>query len=332
MFTVRAVTASDLAISPGDSSPSPLLEEFRTRYASVKSRPEWCFVAEEKPEEGGGVIGCVGYRAPQSHGDQERAPDEIILFDLLLPWQSDYLKVGTALLRESLARLEERGVQSLRFEFASADFWDEQERPNPCAEPWRQIASHLGMALHQEKVSFRHIGPPLSLASHPPLVLRSLDEVGQSAYVDAIERVSTGTLDTIDRQNIARFGAKAAAEHFFDSIADGMDYEPRLWKLAYTPDGSLVGLVAPVKMWGALGTLGYIGVVPEQRGKGYVDDLLREGNAALAAEGIGRIVADTDIANVPMQRAFLRAGYVQQGNQWTFRTNIAGLLAAVGWT
>jgi RimJ/RimL family protein N-acetyltransferase len=55
--------------------------------------------------------------------------------------------------------------------------------------------------------------------------------------------------------------------------------------------------------------IGYIGVVPEQRGRGYVDDLLAEGTAILAAQGAQVIKADTDTGNGPMAAAFARAGY-----------------------
>ena len=55
--------------------------------------------------------------------------------------------------------------------------------------------------------------------------------------------------------------------------------------------------------------VGYLGVVPEHRGRGYVDDLLAEITRSHAERGVQRIVADTDAGNVSMARAFERAGY-----------------------
>jgi RimJ/RimL family protein N-acetyltransferase len=46
--------------------------------------------------------------------------------------------------------------------------------------------------------------------------------------------------------------------------------------------------------------IGYIAVVPEQRGHGYAYDLLAEATRLLAAEGADRIVAGTDVTNTPM--------------------------------
>jgi hypothetical protein len=57
-------------------------------------------------------------------------------------------------------------------------------------------------------------------------------------------------------------------------------------------------------------TIGYIGVVPEQRGRGYVDELLAEMAWTLADLAPGEEVgADTDFGNVPMAKAFVRAGF-----------------------
>ena len=88
----------------------------------------------------------------------------------------------------------------------------------------------------------------------------------------------------------------------------GMPAPRDWWRLAYTAQGSLVGLAIPSRNAdGAV--VGYLGVVPEMRGNGYVDDLLAEITHLLAAEGEERIHADTDLANEPMAAAFRRAGY-----------------------
>lgn len=57
--------------------------------------------------------------------------------------------------------------------------------------------------------------------------------------------------------------------------------------------------------------IGYIGVVPDQRGHGYSMDLLAQGTRTLIAEGAKRIIADTDLDNTPMANAFLSMGYRQ---------------------
>lgn len=55
--------------------------------------------------------------------------------------------------------------------------------------------------------------------------------------------------------------------------------------------------------------VGFIGVVPEQRGHGYGYDLLVECTRFLAAEGAEFIAGATDRGNVPMAAAFAKAGH-----------------------
>lgn len=57
-------------------------------------------------------------------------------------------------------------------------------------------------------------------------------------------------------------------------------------------------------------SIGYIGVVPEHRGRGYVNGLLASGTSTLLriTDGLA-ICADTDVSNTPMAAAFERAGW-----------------------
>ncbi|MFE7751124.1 hypothetical protein [Streptomyces sp. NPDC057428] len=55
--------------------------------------------------------------------------------------------------------------------------------------------------------------------------------------------------------------------------------------------------------------VGYLGVVPEFRGRGYVDDVLAEITRVQVESGAELITATTDTGNAPMAAAFSRAGY-----------------------
>src|ERR1700760_4771132 len=86
------------------------------------------------------------------------------------------------------------------------------------------------------------------------------------------------------------------------------------WRLADTASASdrASGAVAGFAIPSATlyhRNVGYLGVVPEQRGHGYVDDLLAEITRGHAADGADRIIATPDLANAPMAAAFDRAGY-----------------------
>ncbi len=79
--------------------------------------------------------------------------------------------------------------------------------------------------------------------------------------------------------------------------------------MAYTGSREFVGVIVPARNY-TNPTIGYVGVVPEQRGQGYINDLLAEMAWRLSSLAPGEEVgADTDFSNFPMARAFTRAGF-----------------------
>jgi hypothetical protein len=91
-----------------------------------------------------------------------------------------------------------------------------------------------------------------------------------------------------------------------------------------------VGLVMPAEPPGFL-TLFYVGVVPEMRGRGYVDDLLAAGTATLLdarAQGGAEkpLRADTDVSNAPMAAAFGRTGWTRFAGRQEYVADLAPAL------
>ena len=314
---IQELTASDIEPLPQGMETASLLDTFKKEFPEGRSRPEWCFAARSNAQP----AGLLGYRAPAAHQNSVQTPETMILF--FLHCDSNYLEVSQALLEHSFAILRSLGVSKVKWNFDSANFWDEILCSYPHWQQQQELAQRTGMSLRQEKVNYSHRFSAHTAAPFvPELTYRTLQEVGESVYIEAIRQVMQGTLDRSDAQLCRLHGPEQAARHFFDNIREDMTYEPRLWKLGYTSErstkGALMGLVTPLKMWGDIGTLGYIGVVPEHRGKGYGAALLQQGAADLQAEGIQRIIADTDALNLPMQRVFEKADYELQGRSWAY--------------
>ncbi|MEU4222982.1 GNAT family N-acetyltransferase [Nonomuraea sp. NPDC026600] len=171
---------------------------------------------------------------------------------------------------------------------------------------WRwQAGAGAGLTDELERLRYEWTrGTPVPAASGR-LVFRA--EADDEAFVEAFCRVAVGTLDHQTQQALATTSPEAQAR---EDIADyrSMPGERDWWRLAYTPDGDLAGVALPSANGGGP-VVGYLGVVPEHRGHGYADDLLGEITRTHAERGADRIVADTDAGNVPMARAFERAGY-----------------------
>jgi ribosomal protein S18 acetylase RimI-like enzyme len=151
------------------------------------------------------------------------------------------------------------------------------------------------------------------------MIFRPLPTVGMEAFVNAVGRAMVGSLDQSDQKKVRELGAEQAAAHFLAEATDYFEYQPEWWQLGYDQQGNLVGFVQPVIYPGCSkdgleeGTLYYIGVVPEQRGNRYIDDLLLHATYILQRVGVWRIYCDTDALNQPMIQAFQRVGYQVAG-------------------
>jgi RimJ/RimL family protein N-acetyltransferase len=121
------------------------------------------------------------------------------------------------------------------------------------------------------------------------------------------QRVAVGSLDLNTQRDLAAMGAESQARSdlaFYRACPGDRAW----WRLAETPDGELAGCAIP-SATPYHRNVGYLGVVPERRGRGYVDGLLGEITRLHAADGADRITATTDVGNRPMAAAFDRAHY-----------------------
>jgi len=126
-------------------------------------------------------------------------------------------------------------------------------------------------------------------------------------FLTVFRRVAVGSLDVATQRDVTVMGADSQARGdlaFYRSCPG----ERSWWRLAETADGALAGFAIP-SATPYHRNVGYLGVVPELRGRGYVDDLLGEITRVHAADGADRITATTDVSNTPMAAAFNRANY-----------------------
>jgi len=84
--------------------------------------------------------------------------------------------------------------------------------------------------------------------------------------------------------------------------------------VAHTTAGDLVGFALPTRTASAA-SVGYLAVLPEHRGYGYVTDLLVKITRQHAHRGAPKITGTTDATNTPMAAAFDRGGYDRTGTR-----------------
>jgi hypothetical protein len=287
-------------------------------FAAGSMRPEWCFIVAQ--EQGESPLGRVAFWTLP--GMEE--PFALVLLDV--PWDGEYMDVGTRLLGDVLEEARALGAEEIEHVVddppMQPQFQDHRERRV-------ELLESVGFAFRRETGRFEWRGgqPP---AIPVRLSFRTLEEVGEDAFVEAMKEVSEGTLDREIREERERLGAQRAAREFFDD-ARRVEHDPAWWRLAFTPEGELVGLVMPAEPPGFL-TIFYVGVVPQMRGQGHVDDLLAFGTATLLEtrrKGGNEkpLRADTDVANEPMAAAFRRVGWVRFAGRREYVMDLTGHLA-----
>ncbi|HET6954038.1 MAG TPA: GNAT family N-acetyltransferase [Acidimicrobiales bacterium] len=299
--TIRPLAAGELHLFDtlvlGGPAFGPPGRDFLATAADQHYRPEWTWLARR----GDRVVA----RAAWWGGPDDTHPYALDWFDL--GPDDDRIAVGARLLRrahDSGAVLTADGTPAQLHLFLPPDGHD---RPEIRAGAEERIAAarHAGLRPFVERLRFewdRAVGVPASSGR-----LRFDPAPDDPALLDLLERINVGTLDAHARRDLDHQGPAAAARVQLEDMS-WMPAPRTWWRTASTADGELVGLVMPSRNY-QFPVIGYVGVVPEHRGHGFVDDLLAEGTAVLAAESAEVIRADTDAGNAPMAASFARAGY-----------------------
>jgi ribosomal protein S18 acetylase RimI-like enzyme len=165
-------------------------------------------------------------------------------------------------------------------------------------------AEAVGMSVLVERHGYRWT-PACGLPARPGR-LEFRPEPDDDVILGLVRRVHQGSLDAHAQRAVAASGLAAAAAEDLEILR--LMPSPREWWRLATAGGEVVGLAVPSRNY-TDPVIGYIAVLPEHRGRGYAYDLLVEATHLLVAEGADRIVANTDVTNLPMAAAFAKAGY-----------------------
>jgi RimJ/RimL family protein N-acetyltransferase len=289
-LTVRPIgpDETDLFTSFADASPLGLKPPVEAYLDGLHSwyRPEWSWVALRA----GAVVARVAFSGPPG------ADRPFAMGSLELGTRPDRIATGVALVTTAFA---EHG-RTRWHQFVPVE-WHFDAGMRAAVADRTEVARRAGLRFLVERLNLRWTGAPL-----PPrpgrLDFRPVPD--RDAATAVVASTVAGTLDATMRDEVARVGRDAAARAFVADLPEPV----ALWRLAYDPEGRCVGVTVPGHgPWGA--DIGYVGVLPAHRGRGYVDDLLVEASRLLVDGGWTEIDAMTDVGNVPMAAAFARCGY-----------------------
>jgi len=249
-------------------------------------------------------------------------PDGEVPTDLVLieaDWNEPELAGGAAL----LARMHEAaiglGAAALRHHVDDPPRFPQYQEHEAARV---ELMTRAGYALLRDGLRWQFTASPER--GPPPLTslsFRGLPEVGEATFLEAMTETYEGTRDAWLTREIQERGLVGAARSDFRDYQE-MDYEPEWWELAYAENGALAGVVMPART-PRTAVIGYVGVVPGQRGRGLAAQLVRRGTERLVTEGAQEIQADCDRENVAMVKAFERAGYERIARRRSFQRTLA---------
>jgi ribosomal protein S18 acetylase RimI-like enzyme len=187
----------------------------------------------------------------------------------------------------------------------------------------REVAEACGFRLFQEKEGFWWADTGQPLPEPASLRLDPMSRIGRAAFIDVIGRCLTQTLDRTDSLVLARHRPQQWVNTFLDHHAAAA--EAQSWLYAETTSKVPVGFVGLAQRDGdpAVGTIVLIGVLPEQRGHGYVDQLLLAAYRAARMRGFAAVLSLVDVDNHPMMAAMCRSGAdanVYPWHKWLYAT------------
>ena len=304
MVVIRSIARSELAafarLGGAGASADRLETELAEMWRSGEGRPEWCLLAEV----GKLMVGRLAMAAlPVGCGL------DTLEHRLVVPWLADGTEdaeqVVRGLLEASVAALPP-GAQTLDARLHA------ELRPDLAI--WRGALESSGFTVFQEKQGFLWTDDQDPPSPTPRLRFRTLAEVGGDAYAAAMARGIAGTLDRNDRHYVGLCGPDGWGREMLGYLGPGDDTS---WLLADDPGGSLVGYVALSAFDEPdTATVIHIGVLPECRGRGYIDELLTAAARAARARGLRHIFSDVDTENGPMLAAMRRAGHDPDARGW----------------
>ena len=297
---IRSATPADMERLAVFSVSEPVVfvdsVQFRERVAAGHLRPEWSWFAED----GSTIVARALWWGRQ---DSELP----LTLDCLhvLPGVSNRIALATELMVQAHREFDTRPDYQLIVSTGGP----ERNR----AVEWRsKAAKEAGLTRVVKRLQY--VWTPASgvVADSGRLVFRPGSD---REFLDAFRQIAVGSLDFITQEQLAVMDpdSQAKSELEFYRSCPG---ERSWWRIAET-NGKLVGFAVP-SATSYNRNVGYLGVVPALRGRGYVDDILAEVTRFHASDGADRITATTDEANTPMAAAFDRANYQMTETRWVF--------------
>jgi ribosomal protein S18 acetylase RimI-like enzyme len=252
-------------------------EQYVRRLFDTKcSRPEWCFVAEQA---GNAIARIALWSLPE-----QDAPLDLVLFNA--PW-GEHRNAHDDVATQLLAHVEQFFVGTGAKAIGHCQDTPPREpqwQTNEAAR--RQCLERAGFHIARHTLRYRLHDASPALALSDRLELIAITELDDTALLPLVAQVAAASHDQLDCEGCARLGAEVHALELIADLRD-MRIDAGWWRIAHERKadgtcGAAIGFILPAAS-ADMGTIGYVGVLPEHRGKGYVDALIAHATQVLQA-------------------------------------------------
>ena len=296
-MNIRTIVEADLdtilALIEQKSVNTVTLDRYRKYVAEGYYRDDWTWVADED-----GTIQALAIWWGPPGDDHPFSID-----GLYYAGHGDPIAVWAALIEHAIENRPAEAEPPEYHFFLDSD-WRDQPDVVAALDVRSRAAAAAGLTAITDRLRYEW-KPSYGLPERSTRL--HFEPADDEAFVDVFSRVTEGSLDAATAREIARMGVDGSAREAL-RVYLSMPGDRSWWRLGYDADGKLIGFAIPSANAGGP-TVGYLGVLPEHRGHGYIDDHLAEITNLHAELGAERITADTDFGNVPMAKSFERLGY-----------------------
>jgi GNAT superfamily N-acetyltransferase len=142
----------------------------------------------------------------------------------------------------------------------------------------------------------------------------------RTEIIALIDRASERCADSQIEGSRRRFGGVVDAEMTLQMM-ESTRYEPPWWRVALAPEGESLGIIFLVVAFGEP-TIGFVGIVPEHRGRNIASFLLAEAWSTMKCQGHSTLCAEADVRNVAMHRLLTKNAFTHRSEKQEWRLGL----------
>lgn len=293
-------------VTTGDQRRDTDTAEYLTNILEAGcTRPEWCFVSEEA----GQLTRSIVLWTRPGHD----TPTDFVLYEA--DWNDP--DTARAILEHAVTTARALGADALSH-VLDTPAQAPQHQTHPKAREELLRASGFDIARDGMRWQWQ-TGDPIP-GPDERLTWRSHAELGSEPFIDLLEELIADTRDSLIQADIDELGLRGAAELLWRESSE-MEHEDSWFEIGYDADGSAAAISLPSRN-PTVAVIGFVGVSPRHRGKGYSATVVARGTRILAGAGAEVIRGDCDRGNPAMAKGFARAGYANFSDRKAFRKSL----------